>query len=355
MPGIPGQYFIQFGLTVAFSVFFSLLVARLITPMMAAYLMRAEDAMDDHIDNDGLFMRGYTRVVRATTGGWAPAPLRRWGTEVQQARENSTSAVGKFVHFMFARVGFGWVSRLMTLAAAIAFLIGSLMLLAQVPGSFLPPEDAGRISLSVELPPNATLEETERKTDEIYAAIKDVSDVSSIFILGGASPKGDLELRRASVTMNLDRIEHSLVKTLVNKGLGGLPLIGQYLPKMEEHGRERPQWDIEEEVFEKLASVADIRVLKLNDRGERDISFNFLSKNEDELNQAVAILESKLRAVPALSNVSSEGALPRPGTADPPARRRGGPPRYHCAADLSDDPRRHHRRRRRCPAENLAR
>ncbi len=55
MPGIPGQYFIQFGLTVAFSVFFSLMVARLITPMMAAYLMRAEDGMDDHHDNDGLF------------------------------------------------------------------------------------------------------------------------------------------------------------------------------------------------------------------------------------------------------------------------------------------------------------
>jgi multidrug efflux pump subunit AcrB len=274
MPGIPGQYFIQFGLTVAFSVFFSLLVARLITPMMAAYLMRAEDAMDDHHDNDSAFLKAYTRLVRFTT--------RRW------------------------------YSRLGTLAAAIVFLIASLMLLSKVPGSFLPPEDAGRISLSVELPPNATLEETERKTDEIYAAIKDVSDVSSIFILGGTSPKGDLELRRASVTMNLVRIDHSLLKTLVNKGLGGLPLVGQYLPKMEEHGRVRPQWDIEEEVFEKLASIADIRVMKLNDRGERDISFNFLSKNEEELNQAVAILESKLRAVPVLSNVSSEGALPRP-------------------------------------------
>ncbi|WP_446916299.1 efflux RND transporter permease subunit, partial [Klebsiella pneumoniae] len=34
MPGVPGQYFIQFGLTVAFSVFFSLAVARLITPLM---------------------------------------------------------------------------------------------------------------------------------------------------------------------------------------------------------------------------------------------------------------------------------------------------------------------------------
>ena len=32
-------------------------------------------------------------------------------------------------------------------------------------------DDAGRIVLSVELPPNATLEETERKTEEIYAAI----------------------------------------------------------------------------------------------------------------------------------------------------------------------------------------
>ncbi|MGB4827726.1 MAG: efflux RND transporter permease subunit, partial [Paracoccaceae bacterium] len=44
MPGIPGQYFRQFGMTVAIAVAFSLLVARLITPMMAAYLMRSKDA-----------------------------------------------------------------------------------------------------------------------------------------------------------------------------------------------------------------------------------------------------------------------------------------------------------------------
>ena len=44
MGGIPGQYFKQFGLTVAVAVLFSLLVARLITPMMAAYLMRPHPA-----------------------------------------------------------------------------------------------------------------------------------------------------------------------------------------------------------------------------------------------------------------------------------------------------------------------
>ena len=46
--GIPGQYFKQFGLTVAIAVIFSLIVARLITPMMAAYLMRAKDAEEEH-------------------------------------------------------------------------------------------------------------------------------------------------------------------------------------------------------------------------------------------------------------------------------------------------------------------
>lgn len=274
MPGIPGQYFIQFGLTVAFSVFFSLMVARLITPLMAAYLMRAEDAMDDHHDNDSAFMKGYTRLVRATTTRW--------------------------------------YARYLTLIGAFAFLVASIALLAQVPGSFLPPEDAGRIVLSIELPPNATLDETESKTEAIYAATKDLEGVESVFILGGASPKGDMELRRASVTLNLVRIEHSLLKTLVNKGLGGIPVIGPYLPKMTIEGRTRPQWDIEKEAFEKLRPIPDIRVSKLNDRGERDLSFNFLSKNEDELNEAAAILEAKLRTVPELANVSSDGALPRP-------------------------------------------
>jgi len=274
MPGIPGQYFVQFGLTVAFSVFFSLMVARLITPLMAAYLMRPEDGVDDHHDNDSLLMKGYTRLVRTTTTRW--------------------------------------YARYATLLGAFGFLAMSLYFLAQVPGSFLPPEDAGRIVLSVELPPNASLDETDRKTTAIYNAVHDLDGVESVFVLGGASPKGDLELRRATVTLNLIHIEHSLLKTIVNKGFGSLPLIGQYLPKLEVHGRTRPQWEIEGEVFAKLRPIPDIRVLKLNDRGERDISFNFLSKNEDDLNAAVGILEGKLRTVPELANVSADGALPRP-------------------------------------------
>jgi HAE1 family hydrophobic/amphiphilic exporter-1 len=271
MPGIPGQYFIQFGLTVAFSVFFSLMVARLITPMMAAYLMRSKDSVPDHDhDHDGTIMNGYTGLIRVTT---------RW--------------------------------RYTTLLAAIGFLVGSVYLLMQVPGSFLPPEDSGRVTLSVELPPSTSLNETNRSTKAIYDRVKDIEGVQDVFILGGSSPKGDLSITKATVTLLLKHKEASLVTALVNDLGGKLPIIGPYLPKVTPKGRVRPQWDIEKEVFAKLADIPDVRLLRLNDRGDRDLSFNILSSNEADLNKAVAMLESRLRQESVLANVSSEGALPR--------------------------------------------
>jgi multidrug efflux pump subunit AcrB len=273
MPGIPGQYFIQFGLTVAFSVLFSLLVARLITPLMAAYLMRSSDGMDQHAHEDGRMMRFYTRLVTGTT------------------KNRKT--------------------RYATMAGAVVFLVASVALLSTVPGSFLPPDDTSRIVLSIELPPSASLDDTAEKTTEIQQAIQNIDGVADVFVLGGASPKGEMELRRGTVRVILQHIDHSLLKTLVNKGLGSLPLIGQYLPKVPDHGRTRPQWDVERDVFAAVRHISDVRIIKLNDRAERELSFNILSSNQQELGQAVAILESRLRASPVLSNVSSEGALPR--------------------------------------------
>ncbi|MET3598687.1 efflux RND transporter permease subunit [Martelella mangrovi] len=273
MPGIPGQYFIQFGLTVAFAVFFSLVVARLITPVMAAYILKPakHKAKEDSETNDGRAMRGYTAAVRWTT---------RW--------------------------------RYPTLGLAIVVLIVSGYFMSRIPGSFMPPEDASRIVLSVELPPNAQLSDTEAMTRIVTERIEGFEGVESVTVLGGSSPLGDLEYRRATVTVTLENLAHSLPEAIVNDIIGGLPLIGKYLPKLEPQGREIPQWQIEQEVLAALSDIPDLRVTKLNDRGQRDIQFNFLSDNEEDLQQAVAILESKLRADPMLDKVSSEGALPRP-------------------------------------------
>ncbi|MBP7002877.1 efflux RND transporter permease subunit [Amaricoccus sp.] len=270
MPGIPGQYFRQFGLTVAIAVIFSLLVARLITPMMAAYLMRDSDAADHGEPKDGPFMRAYLWLVRTT--------LR---------------------------------ARYLTLLAAIGVLAVSLFFMLRIPGSFIPPEDVSRIPISVELPPGATLAETEVAVDRVRELVGGVEGVDSVFVLGGASPTGDLDVRRASVTALLEKLDHSILRKLAS-GLRDIPVLGALVPEIAPHGRLRPQSQIEAEIFDKLATVPDIRAFKLNDRGERDLSFSVLSSDEASLAEAVGRLEAALRGDPLLADVASEGALPRP-------------------------------------------
>ncbi|MFN3642861.1 MAG: efflux RND transporter permease subunit [Gemmobacter sp.] len=277
MPGIPGQYFEQFGLTVAISVIFSLLVARLITPMMAAYLMRDSDAHEEH-QREGWIMRAYSWLVR-------------WTMKL----------------------------RYLTLLVAFGVLGVSLYFMAQIPGSFIPPEDVSRIPVSVELPPGSTLADTDRTTEAMRQAILDVEGVEDVFVLGGASPTGDRDVRRASFTVLLHRLDHSLPLKLSEVGRQ-LPLIGPLVPVVENKGRERPQWDIEAEIFERLAAIPDVRAFKLNDRGARDIEFSVLSREEAALNEAAARLEAALRGDPLLANVAAQGALPRPEVQITPRR-----------------------------------
>jgi multidrug efflux pump subunit AcrB len=109
MGGITGQYFKQFGLTVAAAVFFSLLVARLITPVMAAYTLKSEKLA---VHSDGPVMAWYLRALR-----WS-------------------------VHH-----------RWKTLAAATVFFGLSIWGLILIPKSFVPESDFSSSDLRVELPP----------------------------------------------------------------------------------------------------------------------------------------------------------------------------------------------------------
>ncbi|KAF0171423.1 MAG: acriflavin resistance protein [Rhodobacteraceae bacterium] len=292
MGGIPGQYFRQFGLTVAIAVAFSLLVARLITPMMAAYLMSAKDANAGHHEGetDGVFMRNYLSLVRRTTQGGLPLPF---------LGRNRLGKLRRLPTYYF------------TLITAIGVLIVSMYFMLQVPGSFMPPEDVSRVSISVELPPGAKLEETDRSAQAIVDAIKDIDGIENIFVLGGASPKGELDIRRASVSVILQKLDHSILLKLSQLGRK-IPLLGALVPEVQNHGRTTPQNQIEAEIFKRIAAVPDIRAYKLNDRGDRDLSFSVLASNEADLNAAVAALEQALTGEPLLANVATAGALPRP-------------------------------------------
>ena len=155
MSGIAGQYFRQFGLTVAVAVLFSLLVARLVTPLMAAYLLR--DAPGAAEGRDGWIMRRYMGLL-----GWT---LRH---------------------------------RLVTLIAGVGIFAASIYSATLLPGEFIPPADEGRVIVSVELPPGETLSDTRALTDEIAAIAAQVPEVRSVFVEGGTS-----DITTARVTVNL--------------------------------------------------------------------------------------------------------------------------------------------------------
>ncbi len=284
MPGIPGQYFMQFGLTVAIAVLFSLLVARLITPMMAAYFMRDKDAVE-HEQKDGFIMRGYLWSVRNTIRVWS-VPFVRWL---------------KIPSYYF------------TVVAAIIFVIFSVILLAQVPGGLFPPDDESRIAISVELPAGASLDDTAVTTEAMRQAITDIDGVKSVIVVGGTDPMGERDIRRASVTVVLDRQDNGLGRKLSDLGQK-LPLIGAFLPEAPVTGRIRPQVAIEDEIFRKLSGVPDLRSFKLGGPGGggRAFAYNILSANEADLNRAVQLIEEAVLDEPMLRNASTESALPRP-------------------------------------------
>lgn len=287
MPGIPGQYFRQFGLTVAIAVLFSLLVARLITPMMAAYLMRAKDAAghDGNGHRDGAFMRGYLWTVKRTTRVWR-VPGMRWL---------------RVPNYYF------------TVLVAIVVVVFSVILMLQVPGGLFPPEDESRIAISVELPAGASLDDTAATTEAMRQAFLDVEGIDRVIVVGGSSPLGDRDIRRASVTVVLDRLDNGLVRKLSDIGQM-LPLVGRLLPEAPLAGRIRPQVEIEDEIFARLAAVPDTRSFKLGGPGPggREFSYNILSNDTEDLGRAVQMIEAAVRDEPMLQNISTESALPRP-------------------------------------------
>jgi hydrophobe/amphiphile efflux-1 (HAE1) family protein len=290
MGGIVGQYFKQFGMTVAIAVLFSLLVARLITPMMAAYLMRNHNHEEE---KPGIILRGYIRLLR----------FLNWGPSVTRSS------------IPFIPQGKTWRPRLMsyvTILMAFGILMASTTLIPLLPTGFIPRGDESRFVLGVELPPGSRLEETLKTTEGMAATIRKNKDVSHVFVLGGSSPTGSVEARYATIFVNLNKRDHSLVSGIYNSFVSGLNGLGMGLEKMKTNGRDTPQWEVENAVLPQLADLADVRWYKVTERNTREIEFNMLSNDPDALAKAVGQLEVALRKEPTLRSVMGIGALDRP-------------------------------------------
>src|SRR6266404_6146940 len=158
MSGVAGQFFKQFGITVSVQVFFSLLAARFVTPMLAAYFLKHHSQA---APLPGFVLQTYTKLVT-------------WSVKH---------------HVVTVLIGVG------IFAASIA----SIKLLPQ---GFLPAQDSARSLLAVELPPGAQLAFTEKTTEDIVARLSKRPEIRNIFVDGGRGPHGALEVRRAALIVN---------------------------------------------------------------------------------------------------------------------------------------------------------
>ncbi len=368
MGGVVGQYFKQFGLTVAVAVAFSLLVARLITPMMAAYLMRHADHKE-HVP--GFLISAYAHLLRFLN--WGPASLYDDRKGPAYARYWSVAAyslaaavllgfvsvmlkiLGGVPSFLAGPLGYGaaalcvvfavlalglltvehingtraWALRrsskenlivegyrsrtaprvmsYVTMLASFGLVYASTLLIPLLPNEFIPKADESRFVLQVELPPGSKLSDTSAVVDRIATTVKQNPEVSKVFVLGGSSPTGTLEPRFASIYVNLRYRDADLISNLWNpvaKKLG--------LPQRAWEGRTKPQWMVEEEIFPKLTGMPDIRWFKVEENGQRELFYNLLSDDPAALNDAAARLETALRADGRLLAPVADGALMRP-------------------------------------------
>lgn len=179
MGGIPGKFFKQFGWTAALAILASLLVARLLTPMMAAYLLKP---MPEVKEQHGKLMQWYLRQVE-----WCLS------------------------------------HRLATSFMAVAFFVGSLGLIPLLPSGFVPPADRAQTQVTIELQPGTTLEQTASAAEDARAILMKVPEVKQVFTVVGRGASGDLfsagsesDVRKANLNVTLmHRSERKLKQTEV--------------------------------------------------------------------------------------------------------------------------------------------
>jgi multidrug efflux pump subunit AcrB len=190
MSGVAGKFFKQFGWTASLAVFASLVVARVLTPMMAAYILRQIGA--EH--GEPRWMQWYMRAA-----AWC---LRH---------------------------------RVLTMIAATVFFFGSIALIPLLPTGFIPPDDNSQTQVYLELPPGSTLRQTTAAAEQARALVGRVKHVESVYTtIGGGSaggdpfaPQGAAEVRKATLTIQMsargERPRKQIIENQMRAVLESLP------------------------------------------------------------------------------------------------------------------------------------
>ncbi|MBC1192310.1 efflux RND transporter permease subunit [Microcystis aeruginosa CS-558/01A06] len=243
MGGVPGQFFQPFGVTVAVSTLFSSLIAVTVTPMLSAYILQPK---------------------KLKTGDNNPSSRPRF-------RPYKSLLTWALRH------------RILTLLAALVFFIGSLQLVPLIPKGLFSSGDTGLSTISLELPPGATLNDTVAVANQVNSLLQKNPAVANVLAIPGDSGR-------------------------VNTGLIYVNLV----PKEQ---RSLTQRQFEEQTRRDFQKIPGARVTFRAQGGAgstKDVAIILKSENGDILTQTAQKLEREMRALPGFVEVSSGVSLVKP-------------------------------------------
>ncbi len=258
MGGVPGLFFKQFGWTAVLAILASLMVARLLTPMMAAYLLKPHAP---------------------------PAPVD--GVAVPRTEPADSWMMARYMATM------RWCLRHrgLTMLGSALFFIGSIALVPLLPTGFVPAADRGQTQITLELPPGSTLAETRAVAELARLAAMTEPEVKSVFSSIGGGSSGDAfapgaaaEARRAVLTLSTSHRDQ----------------------------RSTSMAAIEAQLRRKLSDVAGARfTVGPPDTG---VKMQLVLQSEDPVALLVTaqLVERELRSLKGVGNVQSSASLVRP-------------------------------------------
>jgi multidrug efflux pump subunit AcrB len=274
MPGISGQFFKAFGFTVVVSVLMSLLVARMITPLIAAYFLRSH-GQQPHAN--WKWMDIYLRVLR-------------WSLDTTKAHAYSLRHPGwggKIKSIIFDH-------RLYMVGAGFAALVLSGVLFATLPMTFQPAINADSSDVNFTLAPGATLKQSEAVADQIAAILKPQPEVERVY-------------------------------ERVNVGSG-------HVSAVLKKDRKATSTEFERRVAPQLAAIPDARASFQSQNGggpsgdSRDIMLFLGGEDPVQLNQVANKIADQMATIPGLRAPRVAGDLAQPEITIKP--------RFDLAADL---------------------
>ena len=248
MGGVVGQFFRQFGWTAAISIVMSLLVARLITPMMAAYILRPEKK---HVEKQSRVMTGYLKVVSWTLH-------HRW----------------------------------ITMGVTLLLFVGSLNLAGLLPTAFIPDDNGNQTRVSIELTPDVELEDTERVAAMAGERILGMPEVTHIFTaVGEVQASMEAGSGGGSKAKNIAALDIVLV------------------PRDERGSKKDIERRISKVLAEVPGARFTVGI---SSGGGSGYNFSLTSSNPEILEQTVQQIMTDIRALPTAGDVTSDRSLPRP-------------------------------------------